>query len=84
MAGLEVILKNVGGHIEAYDRQGKFLFSADTEQEAMRELDGWTEVRAALKNRRKTIRSCGGLAVIQRSDCSAFADHRAFAGRRNS
>ena len=47
MAGLEVILKNVGGHIEAYDRQGKFLFSADTEQGAMRELDGWTEVRAA-------------------------------------
>ena len=44
---MEVILKNVGGHIEAYDLQGKFLFSADTEQEALRELGDWMEVRAA-------------------------------------
>ena len=28
----------VQGHVEVYDAQGQFLFSADTKQEAMREL----------------------------------------------
>ncbi len=29
----------VGGHIEVYDENGKFLFSADTRQEAWREME---------------------------------------------
>lgn len=36
---MDVIMKNVGGHIEVYDRAGRFLFSADTEQEAWNELE---------------------------------------------
>lgn len=35
---MEVIMKYVKGHVEVYDRQGRFLFSADTEQEAQEEL----------------------------------------------
>ena len=31
-------VKYVGGHIHVYDGEGAFLFSADTEQEARREL----------------------------------------------
>ncbi len=31
-------MKYVGGHIEVYDEEGNFLFSADTEAEAMTEL----------------------------------------------
>ncbi|WP_308754757.1 hypothetical protein [uncultured Anaerotruncus sp.] len=32
----------VQGHVEVYDRLGEFQFSADTEQEALRDLeDGW-------------------------------------------
>lgn len=30
--------RNVGGHIEVYDAAGEFLFSADTMEEAWREL----------------------------------------------
>ena len=30
--------KNVNGHIEVYDSTGEFLFSADTMEEAWREL----------------------------------------------
>lgn len=30
--------KNVNGHIEVYSAQGEFLFSADTMEEAWREL----------------------------------------------
>lgn len=37
-------MKNVGGHIEVYDNEGNFLFSADTEAEAMTEL---REMKAA-------------------------------------
>ena len=33
-------LKVVNGHIEVYDRTGRFLFSADTEQEALQDLQG--------------------------------------------
>lgn len=36
-----VEFKRVHGHIEVYDRNGAFLFSADTEQEARIELDDW-------------------------------------------
>ncbi len=28
----------VNGHVEVHDRTGRFLFSADTEQEARREI----------------------------------------------
>ena len=31
-------IKSVGGHIHVYDQLGRFLFSADTEQEAREEL----------------------------------------------
>ncbi len=37
-------MKNVGGHVEVYDKEGNFLFSADTEAEAMTEL---REMKAA-------------------------------------
>lgn len=30
--------RNVQGHIQVYDMQGRFLFSADTEKEAREEL----------------------------------------------
>ncbi|MDD5864845.1 MAG: hypothetical protein PUD80_09490 [Firmicutes bacterium] len=32
-------MRNVGGHVQVYDRSGKFLFSADTEREAREELE---------------------------------------------
>jgi hypothetical protein len=31
-------VKYVGGHIQVYDGNGRFLFSADTEREAREEL----------------------------------------------
>ena len=31
--------RNVRGHIEVYDQRGQFLFSADSEREARKELD---------------------------------------------
>ena len=31
-------IRYVRGHIQVYDRNGRFLFSADTEQEAREEL----------------------------------------------
>ncbi len=33
-------MKWVYGHVEVYDPEGRFLFSADTEAEAERELNG--------------------------------------------
>ena len=35
---MEFDIRFVRGHVEVYDRSGRFLFSADTEQEAMEEL----------------------------------------------
>ncbi len=35
---MEFKFKYVAGHVEVYNLQGKFLFSADTETEARREL----------------------------------------------
>lgn len=32
-------IKYVGGHVEVYSAAGEFLFSADTVQEAWRELE---------------------------------------------
>ena len=31
-------IKNLNGHIQVYDMRGRFLFSADTEQEAREEI----------------------------------------------
>ena len=31
-------VKHIGGHIQVYDWNGKFLFSADSEREAREEL----------------------------------------------
>jgi len=39
-------IKNVRGHIQVYDYKGKFLFSADTEQEAREELEEYEESAA--------------------------------------
>lgn len=36
---MDVVLQWVRGHVEVYSREGKFLFSADTEGEALRELE---------------------------------------------
>lgn len=35
---MEYRMKVVNGHIEVFDLLGKFLFSADTEQEALQDL----------------------------------------------
>lgn len=37
-------LEYVGGHVEVYDAQGRFLFSADSQKEALQELE---EINAA-------------------------------------
>ena len=37
-ASMTTKFKNVNGHIEVYSAQGEFLFSADTMEEAWREL----------------------------------------------
>lgn len=34
-------MRNVGGHIQVYDWNGKFLFSADNVQEAREELENY-------------------------------------------
>ena len=39
-------LRNVLGHIQVYDRQGNFLFSADSEREAREELKDYAESAA--------------------------------------
>ena len=39
-------LRNVQGHIQVYDRQGNFLFSADSEWEAREELKDYAESAA--------------------------------------
>ena len=36
---MDVRMKWVRGHVEVYDRTGRFLFSADSESEALRELE---------------------------------------------
>ena len=36
-------VRYVSGHVQVYDYQGKFLFSADTEQEAREELMEYAE-----------------------------------------
>lgn len=39
-------LKNVRGHVMVYDRNGQFLFSADTEWEAWEEIESNEEYSA--------------------------------------
>lgn len=36
---MEVTMKWVREHVEVYDRAGRFLFSADSESEARKELE---------------------------------------------
>ena len=36
-------IRNVNGHIQVYDNQGAFLFSADTEREAREELKNYAQ-----------------------------------------
>lgn len=39
-------MRNVNGHVQVYDRKGKFLFSADSEREAREELRDYAESAA--------------------------------------
>ena len=39
-------MRNVHGHIQVYDYQGNFLFSADSEREAREELEDYEESAA--------------------------------------
>ncbi len=39
-------MRNVNGHIQVYDFQGNFLFSADNEREAREELESNEEFAA--------------------------------------
>lgn len=36
-------MRYVQGHVQVYDRNGKFLFSADNEREAREELEDYAE-----------------------------------------
>ena len=39
-------MRYVGGHVQVYDLNGKFLFSADTEREAREEWEDYAESAA--------------------------------------
>jgi len=39
-------IRYVRGHVQVYDRNGVFLFSADNEREAREELDSYEEFAA--------------------------------------
>ena len=39
-------MKWVNGHVEVFDAKGRFVFSADTEQEAREELEDYEESAA--------------------------------------
>ncbi len=41
-----VTMRYVCGHIQVYDARGNFLFSADTEREARKELEEYAESAA--------------------------------------
>ena len=36
-------MRYVQGHVQVYDLEGKFLFSADTEKEAREELENYAQ-----------------------------------------
>ena len=46
MAMAMVEIRNVRGHIQVYDMNGKFLFSADNEREAREELEYYAKSAA--------------------------------------
>lgn len=39
-------MRYVGGHVQVYDQKGKFLFSADNEREARKEMEDYAESAA--------------------------------------
>ena len=39
-------IKYIRGHVQVYDRNGNFLFSADSEREAREELEDYEESAA--------------------------------------
>ena len=39
-------MRYVQGHVQVYDRNGKFLFSADNEREAREEMEDYAEFTA--------------------------------------
>lgn len=39
-------MRYIAGHVQVYDRNGQFLFSADTEREAREELEDYAESAA--------------------------------------
>lgn len=39
-------IRNVNGHIQVYNENGIFLFSADTEKEAREELESYAQYSA--------------------------------------
>ncbi len=39
-------IRNIRGHYQVYDKNGKFLFSADSEREAREELEDYAESAA--------------------------------------
>ena len=38
-----MVMRYVGGHVQVYDYNGKFLFSADTEREAREEWEDYAQ-----------------------------------------
>ena len=39
-------IRYIQGHVQVYDQKGKFLFSADNEREARKELEEYAESAA--------------------------------------
>lgn len=39
-------MRYVGGHVQVYDQKGRFLFSADDEREARKEMEDYAESAA--------------------------------------
>ncbi len=39
-------MRYVGGHVQVYDQKGRFLFSADNEREARKEMEDYAESAA--------------------------------------
>ena len=41
-----ITMRYVGGHVQVYDQKGRFLFSADNEREARKEMEDYAESAA--------------------------------------
>lgn len=39
-------MRYIGGHVQVYDQKGRFLFSADNEREARKEMEDYAESAA--------------------------------------